>query len=98
MNTAQSHFPDVAWLLDSFPQSPRVFTSTSRAVQAQMCVQGMGGAVLTRPLGVAVPGLQRVDMAAGPPGRDIWVGSHHDMRHMDRLRAMMDIADPTLSN
>src|SRR5690606_39344292 len=39
MNTAQSHFPDVAWLLDRFPLSRRVFTSTSRAVQAQMCLK-----------------------------------------------------------
>lgn len=42
MNTAQSHFSDVAWLLDRFPQSRRVFTSTSRAVQAQMCQRGWG--------------------------------------------------------
>lgn len=32
MNTAQSHFPDVAWLLDRFPRSRRVFSSTSRTV------------------------------------------------------------------
>lgn len=96
MNTAQSHFPDVAWLLDRFPQSRRVFTSTSRAIQAQMCLRGMGVAVLPRPLGDAVPGLQRIDIKAGPPGRDIWVGYHHDLRHMDRLRALLDIADTML--
>lgn len=98
MNTAQSHFPDVAWLLDRFPLSRRVFTSTSRAVQAQMCLQGMGIAVLPRPLGDALSGLQRIDMPDQPPGRDIWVGYHHDLRHMDRLRAMLDIADTMLSN
>ncbi|MYZ44997.1 LysR family transcriptional regulator [Schauerella aestuarii] len=98
MNTAQSHFPDVAWLLDRFPTSKRVFTSTSRAVQAQMCAQGLGVAVLPRPLGDAVPGLQRIDMPEQPPSRDIWVGYHHDLRHMDRLRAMLDIADTQLSN
>jgi DNA-binding transcriptional LysR family regulator len=98
MNTAQSHFPDVAWLLDKFPLSRRVFTSTSRVVQAQMCLRGMGIAVLPRPLGDAVPGLQRIDMPDQPPGRDIWVGYHHDLRHMDRLRAMLDIADTMLSN
>lgn len=98
MNTAQSHFPDVAWLLDRFPSSRRVFTSTSRAVQAQMCLQGMGIAVLPRPLGDALSGLQRIDMPDHPPSRDIWVGYHHDLRHMDRLRAMLDIADTMLSN
>lgn len=96
MNTAQSHFPDVAWLLDRFPRSRRVFSSTSRTVQAQMCVRGIGIAVLPRPLGDATPGLQRIDMPDEPPGRDIWVGYHQDLRHMDRLRAMLDIADAML--
>ncbi|OQP30703.1 LysR family transcriptional regulator [Pantoea latae] len=96
MNTAQSHFPDVAWLLDRFPQSPRVFTSTSRAVQAQMCLRGMGVAVLPQPLGDTLPGLQRIQTAEPPPSRDIWVGYHQDLRHMDRLRAMLDIADTLL--
>jgi DNA-binding transcriptional LysR family regulator len=98
MNSTQSHFPDVAWLLDRFPSSPRVFTSTSRSVQAHMCTRGMGIAVLPRPLGDAVAGLQRIDMPDQPPGRDIWVGYHQDLRHMDRLRAMLDIADRMLSN
>ncbi|HWU97603.1 MAG TPA: LysR family transcriptional regulator [Oxalicibacterium sp.] len=98
MNTAQSHYPDVAWLLDRFPLSRRVFTSTSRAVQAQMCLNGMGIAVLPRPLGDATSGLQRIEMPDQPPSRDIWVGYHHDLRHMDRLRAMLDIADTMLSN
>jgi len=98
MNTAQSHFPDVAWVLDRFPSSRRVFTATSRSVQAQMCLRGMGIAVLPRPLGDAVAGLQRIDMPDSPPTRDIWVGYHHDLRHMDRLRAMLDIADTMLSD
>jgi len=98
MNTAQSHFPDVAWLLERFPSSRRVFTSTSRAVQAQMCLNGTGIAVLPRPLGDAVAGLQRIDLPDLPPGRDIWVGYHHDLRHMDRLRAMLEIADAMLSS
>lgn len=97
MNTAQSHFPDVAWILEWFPRSRRAFTSTSRTVQAQMCLQGMGVAVLPRPLGDATPGLQRIDTPDPPPARDIWVGYHHDLRHMDRLRAMLDIADTLLS-
>lgn len=98
MNTAQSHFPDVAWVLDRFPRSRRAFTSTSRSVQAQMCRRGVGVAVLPRPLGDAVPGLQRIDMADEPPAREIWVGYHQDLRHMDRLRAMLDIADALLSD
>jgi len=97
MNAAQAHFPDVAWLLERFPNSRRAFTSTSRAVQAQMCARGAGIAVLPRPLGDSVPGLQLIETSDAPPSRDIWVGYHHDLRHMDRLRAMLDIADRMLS-
>jgi DNA-binding transcriptional LysR family regulator len=61
-----------------------------------MCLQGMGIAVLPRPLGDALPGLQRIDLSDEPPARDIWVGYHQDLRHMDRLRAMLEIADTML--
>ncbi|MDR6937886.1 LysR family transcriptional regulator [Luteibacter sp. 3190] len=98
MNTAQAHFPDVAWLLDRFPRARRAFTSTSRSVQSRMCLRGMGLAVLPRPLGDAVTGLQRIDTETPPPSRDIWVGYHQDLRHMDRLRAMLDLADRMLAD
>ncbi|MFJ3464283.1 LysR family transcriptional regulator [Achromobacter spanius] len=98
MNTAQSHFPDVAWVLERFPRCRRAFTSTNRSVQAQMCLKGVGIAVLPRPLGDAVSGLQRLDTPDQPPTRDIWVGYHQDLRHMDRLRAMLDIADMMLTD
>lgn len=98
MNTAQSHFPDVAWLLERFPESPRVFTSTSRSVQAQMCLRGRGLAVLPRPLGDGTAGLKRIETRGTPPTRDIWVGYHQDLRHMDRLRAMLDVTEKVLSS
>lgn len=98
MNTAQAHFPDVAWLLDRFPRLRRAFTSTSRSVQAQMCARGAGIAVLPRPLGDALSGLQRIPTEDEIPSRDIWVGYHQDLRHMDRLRAMLDLADTMLSD
>jgi DNA-binding transcriptional LysR family regulator len=96
MNSAQSHFPDVAWLLERLPDSPRAFTSTSRTVQAQMCRRGLGVAVLPRPLGDATAGLQLIERFGSPPSRDIWVGYHQDLRHMDRLRALLDIAEEVL--
>lgn len=96
MNSAQSHFPDVAWLLDRLPGAQRAFTSTSRTVQAQMCRRGLGVAVLPRPLGDATAGLQLIERFGSPPSRDIWVGYHQDLRHMDRLRALLDIAEEVL--
>lgn len=86
MNTAQSHFPDVAWLLDRFPLSRRVFTSLSRAVQAQLCLRGMGVAVLPWPLADAISGLQRILTPHQPPCRDTGAGYHHDLRYRDTYR------------
>lgn len=97
MDTAQSYYPDVAWLRDKFPGARRAFTSTSRSVQARMCALGVGIAVLPRALGDAVPGLQLIDPEDAPPSRDIWVGYHGDLRQMDRLRVMLDIADALLA-
>ncbi len=96
MNTAQSHFPDVAWLIERFPEAPRVFTSTSRSVQAQMCLRGRGLPVLPRPPGDATTGLQRIETRGTPPTRDTRVGYHQDLRDMDRLRAMLEITDKLL--
>lgn len=96
MNEAQSHFPDVAWMRERFPEARRTFSSTSRSVQAMMCLRGMGLAVLPRPIGDATAGLLRIDSNESPPSRDIWVGYHQDLKRMDRLRALIDIADDLL--
>lgn len=92
MNVAQSHYPDVHWLQQRYPLARTVFTSSSRTVQAQMCASGLGVAVLPRPLGDRIPGIRLLDPDEPPPGRDIWMGYHQDMRNMDRLRALADLA------
>jgi molybdate transport repressor ModE-like protein len=92
MNIAQSHYPDVQWLQQQYPLARTVFTSSSRTVQAQMCASGLGVAVLPRPLGDRTLGLQLIEPGEPPPSRDIWMGYHQDMRQMDRLRALADLA------
>jgi DNA-binding transcriptional LysR family regulator len=98
MNTAQAHYPDVLWLQQLFPRAKAVFTSSSRTVQAQMCGLGLGVAVLPRPLGDKLTDLRLLDIGGPPPTRDIWMGYHHDMRQMDRLRALADLAGDMLGS
>ena len=98
MNEAQSHFPDVGWMQEHFPEARRTFSSTSRSVQAQMCLRGAGLAVLPRPLGDGTAGLLRIDVGDPPPSREIWVGYHQDLKRMDRLRALIQLADTMLSS
>jgi len=97
MDIAFSTMPDVAWLQRMLPNAQVAFRSNARAIQAQMCVRGAGVAVLPRPLGDAIGGLQRVDLGEEPPARETWVGYHRDMRRLARLRALLDFVVARLS-
>lgn len=92
MDGAKRPFPDVAWLRAAFPNARVALQSNNRNVQAQMCARGLGLAVLPRPVGDALPALRRLDQAGEPPGRDIWLGYHRDLRRLGRLRALVDTA------
>jgi hypothetical protein len=37
-------------------------------------------------------------MPEPPQSIDVWMGYHYDLRHMDRLRVMLDIADAMLAD
>lgn len=82
--------PDDSWLQTRLPRATVAFRSNSRDVQARMCAQGVGLAVLPRQLGDAMPDLERVDLGDEPPGRDTWIGYHRDLRRLPRLRALLD--------
>jgi len=90
MNVAFGGMPEVAWLQRMLPNARVAFRSNARAVQARMCLQGSGIAVLPRPLGDAIDSLQLIDLGEEPPARDVWVGYHRDMRRLARLRAFLD--------
>lgn len=98
MDTAFGEMPDVAWLQRLLPQARVVFRSNARAIHARMCAQGVGLAVLPRPLGDAHEGLIRVDLGEDPPTRDTWLGYHRDMRRLARLRALLDLVLARLAN
>lgn len=91
MDLGFSDMPDAAWLRDAFPQGRIAFRSNSRHIQAVACAAGVGLAVLPCPLGDAHPNLQRVDRASPPPGRDVWLGYHRDLRRLPRLRALLEL-------
>ena len=71
--------------------------SNNRGAQARMCAEGGGFAVLPCPLGDTTPGLRRIDLGEAPPGRDVWLGYHRDLRRVARLRALLDVVLETLA-
>ncbi|SAK87939.1 LysR family transcriptional regulator [Caballeronia ptereochthonis] len=55
-----------------------------------MWAQGAGFAVLPCPLGDANKRLKRFDLNEAPPGRDVWLAYHRDLKRVARLRALLD--------
>jgi DNA-binding transcriptional LysR family regulator len=90
MDSAFETLPDVAWVTRMLPNARIAFASNNRGAQARMCAEGGGFAVLPCLLGDSTPGLRRVDLGEAPPGRDVWLGYHRDLRRVGRLRALLD--------
>lgn len=91
MDSAFGSLPDVTWAGRMLPRARIAYRSNNRGVQARMCAEGGGFAVLPCALGDATPDLRRIDLGEAPPGRDVWFGIHRDLRRLARLRALVDL-------
>lgn len=89
MDAALEMQPDVLWLRQLLPLAQPSVRSNSRDVQAVACQQGAGVAVLPCVLGESL-GLEAVDLGSRPPGRDIRLGYHADLKRLRRLRLLVD--------
>jgi len=98
MDQAFTSLPDVAWIRKNLPKAHVAFASNNRGAQARMCAAGGGFAVLPCPLGDSTPELRRIDLGEAPPGRDVWLGFHRDLRRLGRLRALLELVFKELSN
>jgi DNA-binding transcriptional LysR family regulator len=91
MDTAFSEMPDAVWLKHVLPKAVVAYRSNNREVQAQLCANGGGLAVLPRPLGDATPNLAALAFEQAPPGRDTFVGYHRDLRRLARMRELLTL-------
>ncbi|AND67498.1 hypothetical protein ATSB10_00440 [Dyella thiooxydans] len=91
MNAAFGGMPDVAWLKKHLPEATVAGTSNNREVQARLCAEGVGVAVLPTALGDAFGELQRIDLGDPPPSRDTWIGYHRDLKRLGRLRSLLEL-------
>lgn len=98
LDAAYRDFPDARWLKKTLPMAHVAFTSNSREAQARMCASGVGLAVLPRPLGDSIQGLRLVKIDPAPPGRDVWMGYHRDLRRLRRLRALVELTVERLAD
>lgn len=98
MDEAFGGMPDVGWLKRMLPKAEIALRSNNRDVQATLCANGAGLAVLPRPLGDSLAAIDLVDLGEAPPGRDTWVGYHRDMKRLARLRALLDLVIERLAH
>jgi DNA-binding transcriptional LysR family regulator len=89
MDRNHSQLADVPWLLQRLPRATYSFRSNSRDMQVSACLVGGGIAVLPRILAKR-HGLVELKLDEPPPGRDVWLGYHSDLRRVARLRAVID--------
>jgi len=98
MDSAFSKLPDRAWIQKMLPNAHAKFGSNNREVQARMCAEGAGLAVLPCPLGDQTIGIERIELSESPPSRDVWFGYHRDLRRLARLRELLNLLVKRLSN
>ena len=98
MDEAFGGMPDVTWLTRLLPKAEIAMRSNNRDVQATLCRNGAGLAVLPRPLGDSIADIEPVDLGEAPPGRDTWIGYHRDMKRKARLRALLNLVIERLAN
>ena len=86
----QEHLPEAQWLRELYPAAQASFRSNSREVMLAAAVSGAGIAALPRFRADNRAGLVRLKTDTPDLVRDVWLGVHADMRHMPRIRAVMD--------
>lgn len=98
MNMDFSEMPDAVWLKGLLPNAIVAHRSNNREVQAKLCSNGAGFAVLPRPLGDVTPNIIALDIDDPPPGRDTFVGYHRDSRRQARMRELLSLVIERLAN
>jgi DNA-binding transcriptional LysR family regulator len=89
----QTHLPEARWLVEQVPHARVALRSNSRDVQLGAARAGLGVVCLSRYLADREPGLVRLAASGPAPRREVWLGVHADLRHMPRIRAMIDALD-----
>jgi DNA-binding transcriptional LysR family regulator len=88
----QAHMPEARWLAGLVPQARVAMRCNSFEALSGAAMAGLGLTVLPCYLGDWLGGLEKV-LSEGSPQRDIWLGVHPDLRHMPRIRAVIEALD-----
>jgi len=93
----QAYMPEAVWLRDVMAGARVAVRTNSRDAQLAYAKAGLGVVCLPCFLADGVDGLERIEALGAGPQREIWLGVHADLRHMPRIRAVMDVIDREFS-
>lgn len=81
--------PEQKWLSDHFPDRKTIGYANRGSIMVSMMASHACCALLPRCVGGRVDGLTRLG-GYNPTGRDVWLLTHQDRRHLPHVRAVAD--------
>ena len=93
-----SILPENQWLLNHSDESLRILCSDGTATRFKATVSGIGISLQPEILAQTDPELIRLFKAARLPTHKVWMVYHKDLRHMSRIRAVVDFISDHLSS
>jgi DNA-binding transcriptional LysR family regulator len=86
----QTHLEEAQALQQQFPNAKISLRTNSREAMIMGCKQGIGIACLPKFRAEIEDDLLELTEISVLPRRDVWLGVHSDLRHMPRIRAVID--------
>ncbi len=86
----QSHLPEARALIGAMPNARVAIVTNSRETMLSAAVNGIGICCVPRDRALEEATLVELDLGVEIEPREVWLGVHKDMRHMPRIRAVID--------
>ena len=93
-----SILPENQWLLNHSDEAQRVLSSDSTVTRFKATVSGVGLSIQPEVLAQTCPELIHLFKSAKLPAHKVWLVYHKDVRHMSRIRAVVDFLSACLSD
>lgn len=94
-----AHLPQASWVAEIACKGGRTAAVTMNDAEAilQAAKAGLGRALLPCIVADQIPGLARVTVDDVPPtGREMWLLTHPDLRHLTRITAVLEWMEATI--
>ncbi len=88
--------PENQWLLNHSDNALRILSSDSTVTRFKATVSGVGISLQPEVLARTDPGLIHLFKSANLPAHKVWLVYHKDVRHMTRIRAVVDFLSDCL--